>query len=283
MKTDHIKHTKKEHFIAKAYLRGFSDNKKQIYGFNISENKQYPCPFSIENICQKKYLYEYRDNNGEIIKRNEIETLLGRIENNYKVYRDRLENKAFSDNKAISNFFDADEIDFWNGFASVQALRFPNILQLLTDKLLKLANGMLTKNEARNLVLYDTISYQSIMNPHVYTTYNHVFNLFKNMSISLFVDLTNSIFTHDRVLSFGKVDGSTKPNVVLLPITSKMVIMFYDQEYESEYGKNNLHYFDTKELEAYKRCTTTDAEWIYSRQPLTDRDIQILNERGKNT
>ena len=214
---------------------------------------------------------------------NQTEKLLGKIDSNFAVYRNLLEKKVFDEEiKDTTKFFEKDEIDFWNGFASVQALRFPDILQSLTDKLLKLSDGKLTKHEARNIVLNDTISYQSIMNPNVYSTYDYVFELFKDMSVSLFVDTTDSIFTHDRVLSFGKTNEATKPNVVLLPITSKMVIAFYDKEYESEYGKNSLHIFESKELEDYKRCTTTDAKWIYSRKPLTDREKQILNERSKN-
>ena len=275
------KPTKDQHYITQEYLRGFSPNGRYVLEFGIKENKQNQKPISIKDIGKKKYLYEYRDNDGNIIDLNKIELELGKIDSILSKYRGQLEKKALcKDNIGTPDFIDSSEIDFWKMFASVQALRFPDILQTFTDKLLKQSDGQLTKNEARNLILNDTVSAESFMNPNAQSTYSYIYDIFRNLYISLFVDETASIFANDRVLSFGQTDEATKPNVVLLPITSKMVIVFYDKEFESEYGKNSLLFFESKELEKYKRCTTTDAAWIYSRKPLTDREIQILNERS---
>jgi|GEM_PF-3620760 hypothetical protein len=273
--------TIEQHYISQVYLRGFSSNRITVCKYSIKENK-HDGEDSIKNICKEENLYEFRDNNGNIIAQNKIEKQLKKkIEDHYNYYIELLEKKLLGDtSKIASDFFKQKEIDFWKMFASVQALRFPNTIQFFTDKLLKTSNGNLTKNEARNLILRDTVSSNSFMNPNAQSTYSYIYDIFRNLYISLFVDETASIFANDRVLSFGQTDEATKPNVVLLPITSKMVIVFYDKEFESEYGKNSLLFFESKELEKYKRCTTTDAEWIYSRKPLTDREIQILNERS---
>lgn len=276
--------TKKEHFISQVYLRGFSSNGKTVYKYNVKESKRYKDEVSIKNICKEENLYEYRDNNGNIVKQNRIENQLKKkIEDHYNYYIKLLDNKLLCDtSKIASGFFKQEEFDFWKMFASVQALRFPDIIQFFTDKLLKLSNGALNKNEARNLVLGDTVSSKSFMNPNAQSIYSYIYDIFRDLYLSLFVDETESLFANDKVLSFGQTEKATKPNMVLLPITSKIVIVFYDDEYEPELGKNNLHYFTPEELENYKRCTNTNAEWIYSRKPLTDRDIQILNERSVN-
>lgn len=277
-------HTKDQHYVAQVYLRGFSSNGKTVFAYSVKDNKRYDDEFSIRDICHKKYLYEFRDNDGKIFNLNHIENQLKeRIEDNYANYRGLLEKRIPCDsNNNMSGFFKQEEIDFWKMFASVQAVRFPNIIQFFTDKLLKDSDGKLTKNEARNLILRDTVSSKSFMNPNAQSTYSYIYDIFRDLYMSLFVDETESIFANDRVLSFGQTEKATKPNNVLLPITSKMVIVFYDDEHEPDLGKNNLHYFTPEELDNYKRCTTTNAEWIYSQKPLSDKDIQILQERTES-
>lgn len=49
---------KKEHFVPRFYLDNFSDNKGQLWVYNLEKNKYYP--EIAKNICYKKYLYETR-------------------------------------------------------------------------------------------------------------------------------------------------------------------------------------------------------------------------------
>lgn len=270
-----------QHYISRVYLRGFSSNRKTFFEYSVKENKRYKDEVSIKSICKEENLYEYRDNDGNIVKQNKIENQLKKkIEDPYNHYIELSEKRLSCDTiKNTSGFFNQEEIDFWKMFASVQALRFPDIIQFFTDKLLKLSGGKLINNKARNLILKDTVSSDSFTNPNEQSTYSYIYDIFRDLYMSLFVDETESLFANDKVLSFGQTEKATKPNMVLLPVTSKMAIVFYDDEYEPDLGKNNLHYFTPEELENYKRCTNTNAEWIYSRKPLTDREIQILSER----
>lgn len=48
--------TKNEHFVPRFYLDNFSDNKRQLWVYNLEKNKYYQV--IAKNICYKKYLYE---------------------------------------------------------------------------------------------------------------------------------------------------------------------------------------------------------------------------------
>lgn len=58
------KSTIKQHYVPQVYLRGFSQDKKRIYRYDLTNESQKLVPIS--SVCHKKYLYEFK---GEFSKK----------------------------------------------------------------------------------------------------------------------------------------------------------------------------------------------------------------------
>ena len=64
--------TKKQHYVAQTYLKGFSQDSVTVYEYNIRKRIAIGKPVSIESICREQFLYEVRGRTGEIININYI-------------------------------------------------------------------------------------------------------------------------------------------------------------------------------------------------------------------
>ena len=87
--------TKKQHYVPQTYLRGFSPDSTYIYEYNLKQGKPIPEPVSIESICREKFLYEFRDNDGEFIWINALEEILGDIEGKFAELNDGFSAKEY--------------------------------------------------------------------------------------------------------------------------------------------------------------------------------------------
>lgn len=278
-------HTKSEHFIPRVYLRGFSNNGRFVMAYNAKEDRQYTNPFSIADICQKKYLYEYRNTDNSIINKNEIENGLGIIEGMFSEYRERLRKKAYHDENINTNcFFSLDEKAFWKGFITTQILRYPDILNNAKDFISTQIQEELSDSSVRNVTLYNMLSLDKIVDTTQRTVFSDTMDSLSNMSIHLFVDKTKSLFTTDKALTIEYNKQTLEYEYIYFPVTFDLAIILANENHTKLLGKNRMHHFNNFQLPAFKRqIAATANEWIYSRNIISNEDINLIRKVRGNS
>ena len=252
--------------------------------YNAKEGKQHTSPFSIADICQKKYMYEYRNTDNSIININEIENGLGIIEEMFSEYRETLRKKAYYEENLNTNcFFELKEKAFWKGFISIQILRYPDILNNIKDYISTCVQEDLSDNSLRNVTLYNLLSLDKIVDTEQRTMFSDIMDSIENMSIHLFVDKTKSLFTTDKALTIQFIKQTLEYDYIYFPITFDLAIVLANEKHSERLGKNRMHYFNTQQLDVFKKqMAATAKEWIYSPSPISNKDIILIKEGRKN-
>lgn len=279
------RHTKSEHFIPRVYLRGFSNNGRFVMAYNAKKDIQFTKPFSIADICQKKYLYEYRNTDNSIININEIENGLGIIEGLFSEYRERLQKKAYHDENLNTNcFFCFEEKAFWKGFITTQILRYPDILNNVKAFISTQIREELSDSSLRNVTLHSILSLDKIVDTTQRTVFSDTMDSLSNMSIHLFVDKTKSLFTTDKALTIEYNKQTLEYEHIYFPVTSDLAIILANGNHTKPLGKNCMHHFNAFQLAIFKKqIAATANEWIYSRNPISNEDIKLIREVRENS
>lgn len=64
--------TKKQHYVPVVYLDGFSPDGKHIYEYSLTDGA-IRVPVKIEDVCRENFLYEVRNDDGELFNINFLE------------------------------------------------------------------------------------------------------------------------------------------------------------------------------------------------------------------
>lgn len=235
------KTTVKQHYIPQFYLKQFSDNKKVLYQYDIVNNKSFSAPVSVESICFEKNLYEFKDNNGNIVEENLIEKWLSVYEGEFaKTFRN-IQNKAtHKDNFHTLCFLTREEKVLLVFFMATLILRNPEILKTAQETALEVYGNKIDANSAWNIGLKSCLPIYEEFDITKNTVLNSVMHFFDNMSFQICAADSNMLFTSDNPIFINGHDQPIIINEIILPISDRLALYMKPYEKTKKGFKNRL-------------------------------------------
>ena len=279
-------YTNDEHFVSQGYYKGFSENEATFFAYNVIERKQHDKAFPIRSQCFQKHLYELRDENSEFFLRNHIENTLASIESEFLKKRNALVNKAHKENCKTKCFFTSEEKLFWKIFIGLQLLRTDSTLERTTEFIKKHFGEDLNNNIAKDFALFASFPFWGEDEEDFFSLFMNLMYMMKDMYICLFIDESESIFTTDNpVFIHAPKMAEGLIDLMVYPLLPGMVIILFGDAItkHNSQSKNCLVYFDDNTLDITRREIALSANnWVYSREPLSKKDIELINETRDN-
>ena len=272
--------TKKQHFVPIVYLKRFSPDEKQIYEYNLEEGA-IKVPVSIEDVCRENFLYEVRDNDGEIFNINFLENKLCSFEGLFSTYRKRLLNKAcYAENSKTNSFLSKDEKDFWRFYATLQMMRLPSIIDGLEAVLSSEFPEAHSNHEVRNNAIAYCLPLFGNAERGEGSPFMFILKRLYEKAIAIAYTKNDDFYTSDRPL-YGIKDPNNQFNFYLLcfPITSSIAILFYDTSFIDKAKRNKLVELTEDEVKKTNMGIVYNANKIVlSKRPFTEEDIRLIRE-----
>ena len=284
------KPTEDEHFIPRAYLRGFSEiknaNRKNekalIWQFNLKSMQQPPVSVDVEDICYKKHLYEIKSDDGSFVAQNTIEKTFGKIESQTNKVIQSIKHKSHNTNCLnCSTILSEDDKAYLVIFINCLLYRDPETIEY-GIKVLQESNPEINTREARNFTLFNLLPLGLNKEWDKNTIIRTALNNLSGMAFQIGIAEDDLIITSDRPVVIWppkKEELYNRPRAVAFPLTSRLVLYLFPIESVDPIARN-CFVKQTKEqvndlcryISAYAR------DWIYSRNPLTDEQIAIIKE-----
>ena len=281
--------TKKQHYIPQTFLRGFSNDGKMICCYDLIKKTERIVP--IQSILYREYLYEIRNQEGEICFPNQIENYLSQIEKQFSHYRSRLETSVRCEHNYHSNcFLNRSEKEFWIFYVYLQMIRHEQSINLVATDFYN-NMGFPNQTSAKNAALLSIFSL--FQNPSMLNHPIHpLYSMLKNTAFIVWYDKTGSLFTNEKAGCFISTDkiykGLKQWKFVIFPISRYICIQMYNMEVSENQqllkGKRNiLHRLDKENLQFMKQSIANYADkMILSSAPLSQNDKIMLAEMQKN-
>lgn len=280
--------TKVQHFVPKAYLRSFSSDQKRIWSYS-SDQVDKGTLVPIDSICQEKFLYEIRDENGNLSATNWIEHVLVNLEGMYATHLRNLEKKAFNKNNYQTRcFLSTLEKTFWKLFIAIQIVRSPEMIEA-TQKITKeLLGDQLSTNQIHTFAISQCLPFFSELKAD---DQNILFAFLKpmdSMTIAVGVDGSGSLFTSDSPIFCYSPEVKDFVNLkeyerIVYPLTPKLVLLLFGGEAKQKYNKNGLFPLDREKLNIVKQHIACSAnKWFLSMNELSAEDIEIIKSTREN-
>lgn len=283
--------TKSEHYIAQVHLKGFSpeyvkykQNKKTkcfIYYYDLINNIQQKA-VPVDSVCAEKNLYEFRNDDGNIIYQNLIENTLSAIEKVFPKYREKLEKKAFFDeNYKTKCFLTSEEKAFWVTYIVVQMLRSPKVL----DEAEKIARDtfadQISSQEAKNLSRYFCIPFLKNIedNSPEAEFIGRLSAPMLNMYFSICVDKKGRFITSDKAMYIYSPEFPCDEfERVVFPITSELCLILIGRELKKQCTKKNFLFPANEEAveRVFADMSRSAYEKIYANRELNPKEVKLL-------
>ena len=282
--------TKKQHYIPQTYLRGFSNDGKMICCYDLIKKTERSVP--IQSILYREYLYEIRNQEGELCYPNQIEKNLSQIESLFANYRKRLEKSVTSEQNYYTKYFlNQDEKKFWKFYISLQMIRHEDSIRLVTNDCLKNVKFP-NQIRAQNTALLCCLPF--VENLSFYQEYLRPMTLmFDHAAFAVFYDQTGSLFTNEKAGCFvgtGKVIDALKEwKFILFPISRHISIHMYNMDVAENQQlikdkRNILRRFDKEKLQFVKQSIAEYAnKVILSPAPFSQDDKKCLLKYRKTS
>lgn len=273
--------TKKQHYIPRFYLRNFSNNNKMIYQYDVStDNSSF---VSINSICYQNYLYEFKDENDELIYCNWIENILSKWEKEFSIIINSIKNKAKNKRNCKTRcFLTSKEKDFLAFFISLQSQRGSYYIKEIENKLEEKWGDVLEKNSCRNAALIASLP--------IYKPFNEVkdhkiistFKTLRNMSFIIGFTDNGVFFTSDNPITMIYENNPNDIEEVIFPLASNLVLYMLKMEKSKANFKNRLYPMDENNINyinnvTISRCT----RWIFSKNTFNDKDYNRIKKFKK--
>ncbi len=278
--------TRKEHYIPQALLKGFTEDGKMIWQYDVEKKEGKYVP--IKSIFYKKDLYEFKIGD-KIYQVNHFEKELGKIEAEFAKQRDKIEQYVkIEDNYKIKSFLKEEEKNFWKFFIILHMMRHPRSLELMEQTL---KEGGYDTERAHNQALALNLPFQTDIAEGNYSSIQVFWGLFDNVAFQVGYDKTGSLFMIERVgcfipdknekLYLGVVneDFMIRPwKTIYFPISKNIIISLYNLNVHHEkslfQNRNVLKKLDGKQLDFIKKTMKINAEeYILSAKPLIWKNI----------
>lgn len=233
--------TRDQHFVPQTYLKGFSPDERNVYFYDLNKMVESKIAVPIKSVAYKKYIYEFRNANGEIFAPNTIENCLSKLEDYFNRYRKMILNKAFiKSNYSTIRFLDFDERSFWITYVGLQLLRTPEILSAVTD--LCCNEFSMSKNDANNLALMACIPFLGDDYDNNKYVFDFVITPMCNMNISFgVIEDETELFTSDQpIYVFSNNFPCEEYTKIVFPITEKICLFMYGNDLKTSDNDNRL-------------------------------------------
>ena len=214
------KETRKEHYIPRFILRNHSldDKRQRVYKFDKLNNEENAA--SIKNTSYKDYLYEFRNEKGEIINKNIIENTLHVLETK----RSDIINKKIKKKEDLSE----DDIACLYLLTGIQILRTPEVMQTSKEFLEKYTDidGYLLDNCVRMFSLICS----------GFTIDN---NIFLNAILKYLCDKSFTVLRSDNVFILNEkrpvLHLKDCSDIFLFPVDKYNCLSFSNGNYRNQY------------------------------------------------
>lgn len=280
------KYTKKQHYVPQVYFKGFSDDLIKIWSFPIDAlDKGAYVP--IESVCRENYLYEFKDNNENLILPNRIEIVLSQLERLFYEYRGKLiEKTAIEQNYNTKCFLSYQEKEFWKLYIAVQILRDPILLDTVSLFAKECWGDALTENQRKGFALNQCLPFLNEIKAEDKIVFNAMLQTLNEMSFLVGVDEKNSIFTSDSPVFMCSQAGETprieKIEQIIIPITSGLAFILFGGTNKKLY-RNRLYKLDEEALKHIKYSIAYAANnRLFSRKKLSSIDIGVIERARKD-
>lgn len=288
--------TKRQHYIPQVYLRGFSpdylDNndtnidvsKFRIFTYNLNKNDQIGIAIPIKDICFENYLYEIKDENGNIIYKNHLEKWLSKIESMFSKYRRQLEQKVLD--KRNNNhvlLFSEEELIFWKLFFVVQNLRTPQIMRIAESVAKDVFQNKLSDNQAKTVSkIWCLPFFRELKGDEAeLDIFNRLLKPLSDMIFTVGCDDKARIITSDMSFSiYGDIDDNAfiEYDKIMIPITSQICLFLVNKHKYNNIRENCLFEInDEIRREIFLNISYSAYENIYLNHMITEKEIVLLN------
>ena len=274
--------TYNEHFIPKMYFRRFTNSTTGINRYAVDNVDFGPEWKSLNKICREYKLYELFDESGEIILPNMIENTFQRIEKKAGDAFISICKRAENGNCLnCTSFLSEEEKNYLVLFIVSLVYRDVHTIESGVEFLKETEPGI-TDREARNFTLMNLLPLWGNAERNEKTVIRTALENYENMAFQIGVYHDDVFFTSDRpVVQWGlNSSGADKrPREVIFPLSSRIVLYMYPTEHVEPNSRNCLFALDEERIKEIQFYVAGFArEYIYSRLPLTEAQINIVKE-----
>ena len=281
--------TDKQHFIPRVYLKEFSEIKRTdkvekafIWQFDLKRMKQIPAPVNIADICYEKNLYELRDEKGNFFARNIIEKTYEKIERAFGGALESIKRRT-QDEKCLfcTTFLSEEEKNMLIIFITTLMYRDPVSIGR-GIAFLHESNPDMSDIQRRNFTILNLLPLG--LNPEwdQKTVSRTALDNLSNMAFQIGIASDNAIFTSDNPIvlwSSHNNECPNRPEAVAFPLTSRLVLYLFPLENLDSIGSNYLFQMDEERVQEIQMNIAICAKrWIYSREKLTDKQVEQIKE-----
>lgn len=275
-------HTKEQHYVPRVYLQGFSSDARSLFEYNLKADKPIKEPVSIESVCKEKYLYELRDEQGEIINLNYLENVLCQYEGMFADHRRALLKKAvFKENYQTKCFLSKEEKQFWIFYTALQIMRNPSTLRGIKNFILDETHGAFSDQQAQNLAAGLCLPFFQKPNSKVIDAFRFVTSVLMGNVLTVGYTETGNLITSDHA-----VYGSRKPKEefpqfqrLWFPVSSNCAIIFSNPDLVGRDGRNRLiPLYEDEIRDMNKGISYIATQVILSKLPFSEEDIALIRE-----
>lgn len=276
--------TTNEHYIPQCYLKQFCSDGQHIYQFDVLSGQQTPAPVPTKSVCYQKHLYEFKDSSGEFAYRNLIEKSFSIYEGEFaKTFRSILSKARYEANYHTLSFLSSKEKALLVFFLSTMIVRNPDLLQTAQETALEFFGDQITEISARNLALHTCLPIYKALDTEEVNLLNPVMRLFDDMSFQIGVADKDAFWTSDNPVILYGTNQPVKLNIIVMPISPNIALYMKPYSHTRKGCYNRLTELRPEDIKYVNRAIVTHCKrWIYSKTPLTDKQIKwISNERSR--
>lgn len=236
------KPTSKQHYVPQVYLRGFSQDQKRIYRYDLKTGFQKREPVSISSVCFLKDMYEFTDEKGKKLGVNYIEKCFCEFEAIFSQHINKL--KTHITHKPDNNslfVMDSDESAFWTAYTAIQILRSPWILSATYEWAEEYLKEQSSNDELQTIDILLCLPFLKDLIDKEGSLFKCLISSIKNLSIVIGIDKNDRIFTSDNpVYCYG--DNLNSIEKIIFPLSSNLVLFFLSDVYINTFDK--ILFFD---------------------------------------
>lgn len=269
--------THSEHYIPQMYFRQFSENKKNIYRYDVNALDKPPEIRSIDKICREIDMYEPIYEDGSYIAPNHIENRFGRIETKAGKVIEAIKAKAQND-KCLSctSVLSDEDKSILNIFITALMFRDPDTIEF-GIKSLQATNPDIDLREARNYTLYNLLPLGVNREWDENTVIRTATERLSGMAFQIGIADEDVIITSDRPFVVWPPDENelyNRPKALAFPLTSRLLLyLFAMNEVEAINSSFFIRLSENQINDIQENVTVCAKKWLYSRNPLTEEQM----------